>query len=1574
MHISGFSLVLTTPATLAFLDPRLHPRHSGCLPGSAWAPFPVLCPGSSQGRELATLWTKCQSSPDYESSPRLPKDSKFRGTPDLDRGKPARNSLLVRMLRAFVFADNKWCSPRDPRTASSGSTWGSESSFPLSEIQPTRWGQNKITARRAAHCSSGSIELSLDRHHPGSQEPLCFGHVPLLILSEPHSHQLVLVPGSGALPHQDQTRHGRATLPSESGVKGDANHILPLGRVPACDVRCWTRQSGQGGPTSAGSLGSILAKLRTPGSRTSGSANKCTRRHVCAGTCAQARAGDSQRSESKPETVAAESPQPASGARVRTTCSGPGASLGAERTCPHTFLLGLLALSKGQRAFLVLRFWAQGLERCKLRQTQSREGAGLCGEEAEKLGRQLEEECLGKGNVRCKGTEAGESLAGLRSIAEPVELQESFRKGSQRREALPTLVLAQAVTTPLENNDGSWWLRLEGGENCRFLRLGIWGQEVRAAVGACIWETPARPLTGCSAPGPAAWAGRVWGLSGRPGFLGWERKSQQGRWPEGGEGGAGLGTPAASEEEREAHHGGGLLVRDGKGAGGGSGAETLRRQGHGGAWATREGKLLPRRGQEAGLAGLGLCEQRTPSGRGAGVRAKGSRRRGCGSAAAVLGELGPRGGGGRRGLRGPGGPGPRWAGTRPRRPADGKGRAEPLEPLSVPHAAGRAGPRRCAGVTTWRSVSAAAEQGLAPGWGWGGRAGGAELRGGGGVGGGGWCGAVVRRPGGCSLPAPSPPRSHRLSPPALLAARKLALSGIPPPAGVGFYSESSRFSPFRAALCMLSDGASQQPREVRTAITSVLQGRKLKPREVKQLAQGHTARKERAEVQIKEDLLPELGFQSPHSAVGMHMLPVTETGSLSPLPPTCLFPSWPWHHRCKTGTWSVCAGQPVTTADRGRGSHPGPADGTCSQEERPALLAHTGLPRPLDLPLLPQATTAALELEMQGFHQEGAALTPFQAKPPDKWEESHGWPGTTVSRPRPRHVSGSPTTPALPLGGGWSPPWSNSQWGPAPWQRARSECARASWEKGEGRGAGTPGKKQKKTEGEAGGGGGKQLEGQSAPERERASAAWLLSVESLGDSGTAHPDTGVVKPESLSRLCNCLPAHDIIGSSTSENTQPLAQMVFLAGASTVMPSHRPCVVDVCKVPTGAKAENTERGRLQPRVGGCGGRVAVSHMSPSWHKDGDHPWGFYSVPPSFQDDPLPFCPDVKPCASAKMCPGSICTASCLQASAGGELGLASESREADYGGPTHEPGALHALNQSKESVTTAQGLLSFLPFPDLSKNMGPANTWDVRGGLWPFPCLPYRFSPLFPGMCPVGWGQVVHSGEGKARHQPDLGRKMNQDNKSRGKRGGEAGSGKARELGRSRRAQVWARAPRETAQAKKMKIGKKPLFQDEFVGYMFGSSPFTWGRTNQVKTERQLQAELLACVTPRGDTENPVRRGFFWDTQQGIAGCLTPRFLPSKCEGTSLSGCQRLRLPRRVLPAEDVGGIRCVFVCARACACGGEAGKMRVWRGRQSLAQTALNVILGSKPPSGGGEGRGRLAPGREHFGCQGRRA
>lgn len=156
------------------------------------------------------------------------------------------------------------------------------------------------------------------------------------------------------------------------------------------------------------------------------------------------------------------------------------------------------------------------------------------------------------------------------------------------------------------------------------------------------------------------------------------------------------------------------------------------------------------------------------------------------------------------------------------------------------------------------------------------------------------------------------------------------------------------------------------------------------------------------------------------------------------------------------------------------------------------------------------------KLEMQGFHQEGAALTPFQAKrrapgspAPDKWEESHGWPGTTVSRPRPRHVSGSPTTPALPLGGGWSPPWSNSQWGPAPWQRARSECARfhvpprgsgpaGRRERGEGQGPlGRSRRKQKARlgEGEESSWKDRALR-RGRGEREealRASAAWLLS-------------------------------------------------------------------------------------------------------------------------------------------------------------------------------------------------------------------------------------------------------------------------------------------------------------------------------------------------------------------------------------------------------------------------------------------------------------------------------------------------
>ncbi|XP_032348334.1 collagen alpha-1(I) chain-like isoform X1 [Camelus ferus] len=134
-------------------------------------------------------------------------------------------------------------------------------------------------------------------------------------------------------------------------------------------------------------------------------------------------------------------------------------------------------------------------------------------------------------------------------------------------------------------------------------------------------------------------------------------------------------------------------------------------------------------------------------GRGEGVgevtKRKGSRRRGCGSAAAVLGELGPRGGGGRRGLRGPGGPGPRWAGTRPRRPADGQ------RPSGAP------GAPVCASVASSVKRNPTAEGGL----------------------------YSQRRPPGIS---------------------------------------------------------------------------------------------------------------------------------------------------CKTGTWSVCAGQPVTTADRGRGSHPGPADGTCS--------------------------------------------------------------------------------------------------------------------------------------------------------------------------------------------------------------------------------------------------------------------------------------------------------------------------------------------------------------------------------------------------------------------------------------------------------------------------------------------------------------------------------------------------------------------------------------------------------------------------------------------------------------------
>lgn len=49
-------------------------------------------------------------------------------------------------------------------------------------------------------------------------------------------------------------------------------------------------------------------------------------------------------------------------------------------------------------------------------------------------------------------------------------------------------------------------------------------------------------------------------------------------------------------------------------------------------------------------------------------------------------------------------------------------------------------------------------------------------------------------------------------------------------------------------------------------------------------------------------------------------------------------------------------------------------------------------------------------------------------------------------------------------------------------------------------------------------------------------------------------------------------------------------------------------------------------------------------------------------------------------SAKVCAGSVRATFCLCYAAGGEPGLALESREANDGWPTHEPGALHALNQ------------------------------------------------------------------------------------------------------------------------------------------------------------------------------------------------------------------------------------------------------------------------------------------------------
>lgn len=111
-----------------------------------------------------------------------------------------------------------------------------------------------------------------------------------------------------------------------------------------------------------------------------------------------------------------------------------------------------------------------------------------------------------------------------------------------------------------------------------------------------------------------------------------------------------------------------------------------------------------------------------------------------------------------------------------------------------------------------------------------------------------------------------------------------------------------------------------------TVIISDLQRRPEKAREVKQLAQGHTAGKEGAEVRIGEDSVPRRGLGPLHSAAGVRCALLLLPGQPPTLPAawsprgratTCNFITYlyralqsaPWPLPPRAGTWSEGSGQ-----------------------------------------------------------------------------------------------------------------------------------------------------------------------------------------------------------------------------------------------------------------------------------------------------------------------------------------------------------------------------------------------------------------------------------------------------------------------------------------------------------------------------------------------------------------------------------------------------------------------------------------------------------------------------------------
>lgn len=169
---------------------------------------------------------------------------------------------------------------------------------------------------------------------------------------------------------------------------------------------------------------------------------------------------------------------------------------------------------------------------------------------------------------------------------------------------------------------------------------------------------------------------------------------------------------------------------------------------------------------------------------------------------------------------------------------------------------------------------------------------------------------------------------------------KPALPRTPPPAWIGFHAGSSSLSSFRAlgpgltrqgpstALSCWARALNLQSSLVRcfTVIISDLQRRPEKAREVKQLAQGHTAGKEGAEVRIGEDSVPRRGLGPLHSAAGVRCALLLLPGQPPTLPAawsprghatTCNFITYlyralqsaPWPLPPRAGTWSEGSGQ-----------------------------------------------------------------------------------------------------------------------------------------------------------------------------------------------------------------------------------------------------------------------------------------------------------------------------------------------------------------------------------------------------------------------------------------------------------------------------------------------------------------------------------------------------------------------------------------------------------------------------------------------------------------------------------------